>query len=170
MATENQIEVNRRNALRSTGPTTADGAVRSSRNALKHGLTAVHHVTVGSQERPAFDDHRKQLLESLAPEGALEESLAERIVGLTFRLSRAGLIESQLLAHHGGGYMEASPIGKGFSKAARDGDPFSKLSRYEVSLERQLYRALARLAALQAARRGEEPPTPPVVALKMLAG
>ena len=40
MATEKQIEANRRNAKRSKGPTSDEGKRKSSRNALKHGLTA----------------------------------------------------------------------------------------------------------------------------------
>jgi nitrate reductase beta subunit len=39
MATVKQIEANRRNATRSTGPATAVGKSKSSRNALRHGLS-----------------------------------------------------------------------------------------------------------------------------------
>src|SRR5262245_11337428 len=38
MATERQIAANRRNARNSTGPRTATGKARSSRNARRHGL------------------------------------------------------------------------------------------------------------------------------------
>ena len=39
MATDKQIAANRANALRSTGPKTAAGRAKSSRNALRHGLS-----------------------------------------------------------------------------------------------------------------------------------
>ena len=39
MATEKQIAANRENAKRSTGPKTAAGRSRSSRNAVRHGLS-----------------------------------------------------------------------------------------------------------------------------------
>ena len=39
MATEKQIAANRANAMRSTGPKTAAGKLKSSRNAYRHGLS-----------------------------------------------------------------------------------------------------------------------------------
>jgi hypothetical protein len=39
MATVKQIEANRKNATRSTGPRTAVGKSKSSLNALRHGLS-----------------------------------------------------------------------------------------------------------------------------------
>ena len=39
MASEKQIAANRANALKSTGPRTAAGRARSSRNAYRHGLS-----------------------------------------------------------------------------------------------------------------------------------
>ena len=39
MATDRQLQANRRNALKSTGPKTAEGRARASKNARTHGLS-----------------------------------------------------------------------------------------------------------------------------------
>jgi hypothetical protein len=44
MASRRQIEANRRNALKSTGPRTQEGKARSRKNALRHGFAS---LTIG---------------------------------------------------------------------------------------------------------------------------
>jgi hypothetical protein len=48
MTTLRQLEANRRNALKSTGPTSAEGKQRSRCNAVRHGLTA--ETVIGALE------------------------------------------------------------------------------------------------------------------------
>ena len=94
---EKQAEANRRNAQSSTGPRTEEGKAFSSMNALKHGLTAMQWVlpTQDPEEHARF---REATLRDLAPVGALEEQLAEEIVGLSWRLRRASTLELGILA------------------------------------------------------------------------
>ena len=93
MSSDLQIEANRKNAQRSTGPRTTDGRARVASNALKHGLTGKQVVLPG--EDPAeFDSFRSELILDLAPQGALEEILAEKIVADVWRLRRIPQLEA----------------------------------------------------------------------------
>ena len=88
MASAAQIEANRANAKKSTGPRTPEGKERASRNALRHGLTAREAVIQG-EDPEAYELHREEMLGELAPVGVVERMLAERVVGISWRLRRA---------------------------------------------------------------------------------
>ena len=88
MATQAQIQANRMNAQKSTGPRTAEGKAIASQNALKHGLLAQQTVIAG-EDVGEFEFYRDELLGELAPAGATESVLAERVVSLSWRLRRA---------------------------------------------------------------------------------
>jgi hypothetical protein len=96
MLSEKQLLANRRNALRSTGPRTAAGKALASQNAIRHGLRAEHTVIPG-EDADQFDSFRQFMLDDLAPAGALEVMLSDRIVAGFWKLHRAGRIETALL-------------------------------------------------------------------------
>jgi hypothetical protein len=73
MASERQIEANRRNARSSTGPRSASGKSRSSNNAFRHGLS-----------RPLFGAEFTRELETLA-----RQIVGETTGELAMELSRA---------------------------------------------------------------------------------
>ena len=50
MASEKQIEANRRNALNSTGPRTKGGKARSRMNARRHGLASAAPALMGTAD------------------------------------------------------------------------------------------------------------------------
>ena len=60
MASPRRIAANRRNAARSTGPVTATGKMRASRNALKHGLN------ISVRHDPATSNKLEVLAEAIA--------------------------------------------------------------------------------------------------------
>jgi hypothetical protein len=88
MATEAQIQANRSNAEKSTGPRTPEGKEKASQNSLKHGLFAREGVIRG-EDPEEYEIHREMLLDQLDPVGPLEAILAARIVDLSWRLGRA---------------------------------------------------------------------------------
>ena len=99
MATQRQIEANRRNARKSTGPKSATGKAASSANALSHGLTAAGDVLLQDESADAFEARQRDVLADLAPQDALQAMLARRIVQLLWRLDRAARLEAELFLH-----------------------------------------------------------------------
>jgi hypothetical protein len=94
MATEAQIEANRANAQKSTGPRTPEGKEKASHNALKHGLLAKDVVVMG-EDIDDFALFRDELGAELAPVGLVEARLVERIAGLMWRLQRAERVQTE---------------------------------------------------------------------------
>jgi hypothetical protein len=96
VSTPARVEANRRNALRSTGPTTLEGKARSSKNALRHGVYSALPVVPGLERSEEWETHRAGILKSLAPEGMLEEALAERVALCLWRLNRVHRYETAI--------------------------------------------------------------------------
>jgi len=61
MATQKQIEANRLNALKSTGPRTAEGKAATRLNALQHGIFAEMPTVIG-EDTAAYETLRDSYL------------------------------------------------------------------------------------------------------------
>jgi hypothetical protein len=95
MTTFRQIEANRRNALKSTGPATAEGKQRSRCNAVRHGLTA--ETVIGALEDA--DDYKAfeaAIIADYDAQSAVERELVLRLASLLWRLRRATTMETGL--------------------------------------------------------------------------
>lgn len=96
--TDKRLAANRRNALKSTGPTSPEGKARASMNALKHGLRA-SSLAVPILENPEdWEVHRRLVLQDLAPVGYLETVLSERTAAILWRLGRVVRYESSVVS------------------------------------------------------------------------
>jgi hypothetical protein len=96
MTSFRQIEANRRNALKSTGPNTEDGKRRSRHNAIRHGLCAETVVEIVED----IDDYRgfeAAVIADYDARTAVERELVLRLASLLWRLRRATAIETDLL-------------------------------------------------------------------------
>jgi hypothetical protein len=94
MTSFRQIEANRRNARRSTGPITEEGKQRSRCNAVRHGLTA--ETVIGALEDA---EHYKAFEATIIADydaSAVERELVVRLASLLWRLRRATTIETGL--------------------------------------------------------------------------
>ncbi len=150
MPSQLQNEANRRNALKSTGPKTPEGKAIASRNAVTHGLSARMPVIPGENEAE-FQTFTERWLGDLKPAGPMEEFLAERIIGIAWRLRRTGKIETEC-----------------FKPEVLDTRILARLNRYESALERSFYRNMKELHELQAERAAspeasEADPTPVLI-------
>ena len=95
MSAFKQIEANRRNALKSTGPTTPEGKRRSRCNALRHGLTA-ETVIAGLEKSEDYEAFETAVTSDYDAESAVERELVLRLASVLWRLRRATGIESGL--------------------------------------------------------------------------
>jgi hypothetical protein len=95
MTSLKQIEANRRNALKSTGPTTIEGKERSSRNALRHGLTA-ETVIATLEDTEDYQAFEAAVISDYDAESAVERELVLRLASVLWRLRRATGIETAL--------------------------------------------------------------------------
>ncbi len=175
ITSDKQIDANRRNARKSTGPKTSEGKARASRNATRHGLLS-EDILLSSEDVEDLEELSELLWDELQPVGELENHLVERIIAARWRLYRLGRVEAGIFdweiseaqreasEYVGSGFNSTNVIGKLGLTFIRDSDganAFSKLARYETTIERSLYRALHELQRLQAARRAEGSATPP---------
>src|SRR5829696_3747946 len=105
MTSFKQFEANRRNALKSTGPTSSEGKQRSRCNAVRHGLTA--ETVIGAlEDAEDYAAFEAAIIADYDAQSAVERDLVLRLASLLWRLRRAttmetGLFESQ--AEHSGG-------------------------------------------------------------------
>ena len=95
MTSLKQIEANRRNALKSTGPTTPEGKESSRRNALRHGLTA-ETVIAALEDVEDYQAFEAAVIADYDAESAVERELVLRLASVLWRLRRATSIETAL--------------------------------------------------------------------------
>jgi hypothetical protein len=88
MTSPAQIEANRRNSLKSTGPMTPEGRARSSMNALKHGLRSKKQALIRDQGIH-YEDRLQKWFSNADPVDDVGEFLVHQYVSMSFELERA---------------------------------------------------------------------------------
>jgi len=170
MTTEAQIKANQENAKKSTGPSSIEGKKRSSMNAVTHGILS--SVTALPGEDQGVLDH---LLEGISatyqPQDTMEQFLVDRIYKAMVRQIRLCEAEAAKLKMS----MSAEALGEGLLKIFRQsgvrilsvdqlteegrklledmkiihripqGIDISLMTRYQVQLDNDLYRAMKEL-------------------------
>ena len=98
MTTDKQLKANQTNAKRSTGPKTAAGKRRVSKNAQRHGILSGTAVIAGVESRAKWKKLVAALYAELKPMGFMEEVLVDRIAWGLWRLERAKRWENTIIA------------------------------------------------------------------------
>jgi hypothetical protein len=112
MTSFKQIEANRRNAYKSTGPTTEEGKRRSRCNAVRHGLTA--ETVIGAlEDAEDYKGFEAAIIADYDAQSAVERQLVLRLASLLWRLRRATIMETGLFeiqANHLIGFRQARQV------------------------------------------------------------
>jgi hypothetical protein len=95
MTSFKQIEANRHNARKSTGPITEVGKLQSRCNAVRHGLTA--ETVIGAlEDAEDYKAFEAAIIADYDAQSAVERELVLRLASLLWRLRRATTIETGL--------------------------------------------------------------------------
>ena len=146
-----QIEASRRNGARSKGPVTEEGKDRASRNALKHGLTAIHHLVLEDEVPDALEALIATVTEETGAASEIEARLARRLAIALWKGERAERIETALFdaapklrpPQAGFQWEEADPL------TTFDLKRFNAVRGYQAQQGREISRCLKELRLLR---------------------
>ena len=174
MASQRQIEANRRNGARG-GPKTERGKAHCRMNALVHGLCAQTPVLPG-ENAAGFQDLRAGLLDHWKPEGAQEQFEFEQLANSAWRLLRVRSVETAMWSHYikrlrenegkpePPTTVEDTHVALAGVLCTVEDRNLNNYFRYDRSIERAYYRAIQQLERTQSLRRraaAAKPVAPP---------
>src|SRR3974390_3018323 len=157
MSSLKQIEANRRNALKSTAPTTDEGKERSRGNAVRHGLTA-ETVIADLEDAEDYQAFEAAIIADYNAETAVERELVLRLASVLWRLRRVTGIESGIFeSMTEGSVKDEDPLPGGAQvKPASDrlyvvcaAPPRDARAQKDVPLKNAIVDRFLRLAELQ---------------------
>jgi hypothetical protein len=165
MATESQVNANQQNARKSTGPRTPQGKATVSQNAVTHGLFSSRPI-LSTEDPEQYDRLYEDYIRLYAPQGALEEFLADQAVNGLWRLRRARgfeiltlnkmLHEARSIGDTTGGLPESVLMAAVIEEDLAKNNLIERLQKYETKIERGLCRTQKELRITQALRRKQD--------------
>jgi hypothetical protein len=158
---EKQLAANRANALKSTGPRTEAGKVRSSRNALRHTALA-RSVLLRCESADRFRAFVDNFHHEFRPRTATEITLVNTMATARWRLMRLSHVESANIdleyvrqidpAVVPEDYGVSDKAALAYRDVARNSRVLDLVARSEARLQRQFDSALNSLVKLRKAR------------------
>jgi hypothetical protein len=143
MSSLRRIQSSKANGARSKGPSTAAGKLRSSLNAIRHGLCAKSTI-MEDESGAGFPILLQQHIDRFRPGGEVEFGMIEEMSAACWRERSAWSMESRLIDSQTARHPECDALDRmvtafrGFA-ASRS---LSLLNRYETRLHRLYQRAL----------------------------
>jgi hypothetical protein len=182
---EKRLAANRANAVRSTGPRSAEGKTRSAQNARKHGFTAASFSVLPIEDVDELKTFRAEAVHVYQPVNSEELFAVERIALSKLSILRAARLEAgmftdildvalnddnltplvaqpSLLADSPAVHkdqLRSHALATGINRMMRTPNAFSLLLRYQALAERQYRRAVQEFDRLKSLR-GELPNEP----------
>jgi hypothetical protein len=138
-----KLVANRANGARSPGPKTEEGKAKSKFNAVKHGFTASlfpEFISKEGEDGEKFTAPRASLFEHYQPIGPIEKLFAEKVAVEFIRYARLVCREQRPRLLGEWAYF----------------DYMNKTTRYQSSINRQLFQAVAELERQQAKRKSQQ--------------
>jgi hypothetical protein len=93
--------------LSKRGPKTPEGKLAVRFNASTHGILSLQPIVNAYERADDWERHREAIMDSLCPEGGMEQLLAERVASCSWRLNRVVLYESETIAEAQEGVLES---------------------------------------------------------------
>jgi hypothetical protein len=140
MATIKQVEANRRNALKSTGPRTPEGKAAARMNSLRHGLRA-RTVVLPGENRDEFQQLCDDLEAEWQPKSKSERFYVEQMAVSQWKLTRMEVDESV--------------VRERFTYIEEQLPHLDRLWQAQCRMERSYARAQRELERLQKSRRNQ---------------
>src|ERR1035441_1227468 len=160
MSTLRQIEANRRNAQKSTGPTSVTGKAASAMNSLKTGLHA-KSLVLPFESAAELEHLTEECYRHFRPANLVERLYVDDIIRCEWSLRRLDNAETQTYRYQNEDRFrdeEKFPLGQ---SATCNANSFTKL-QYRVDAPRRARdRALLSLERLQAKAQADRTPAPP---------
>ncbi len=97
MASNSQIEANRKNAKHSQGPVTEEGKTASSRNSFQHGLTASPMSMMPGEDPQDFMTFRLGVIAEHKPATITEDALVTKMVEALWLSARAVKLQQKIV-------------------------------------------------------------------------
>jgi hypothetical protein len=163
MPSELKSETARTNGAKSHGPITPEGKEASSRNSLKHGMTARNTYILECENKQDFQEFWAEHIEIHQPVTAPEKELVEQMAIARWRIRRfvnaeTVLIDCEVVRNRDKVEKEFATLGcdvhvaMAIRSLADESRALSLMSRYEARHQRTHDKAYATLRELQKAR------------------